>query len=376
MAQRHQNGHLRKADRKDGLVWEFLWREPGPDGRLHQKTHVIGSVKRFTEKAAMLEVEALRSQANRNVPLKAVSSFKELAEKYKQHEMTEDRMTAKTRGTYESYLKIWIIPRWGEARLGEIRPVAMETWLRSLDLANGSKAKIRNIMHTIYRHAIREGVTANNPISTVRQSAKRQKIPVVLEIDELKKLFAELHVRERAMVISDALTGLRRGELFGLKWGDVDFLAMSLSVVRSYVDGHEGDCKTEASRKPVPMQEGIAQALLEWKKALVDAGRVKTGPEDWVFASEHSEGKRPYWPATIMRYFIRPAARRAGITKHFSWHTFRHTFASVICSQGTEGKVVQELLRHASMRTTMDVYTQANEQQKREAQDRLAERIM
>jgi integrase len=70
------------------------------------------------------------------------------------------------------------------------------------------------------------------------------------------------------------------------------------------------------------------------------------------------------------------AARRAGITKNIGWHTFRHTFSSLIKSLGVDAKVVQELLRHASYKTTMDGYTQATEGPKRQAQAELANLIM
>jgi integrase len=77
-----------------------------------------------------------------------------------------------------------------------------------------------------------------------------------------------------------------------------------------------------------------------------------------------------------MRYYIQPAARRAGIDKKIGWHTFRHTFSTLVKSQGVDAKVVQELLRHASFKTTMDGYTQALEAPKRHAQSALANLIM
>jgi site-specific recombinase XerD len=77
-----------------------------------------------------------------------------------------------------------------------------------------------------------------------------------------------------------------------------------------------------------------------------------------------------------MRYYIQPAARRAGIQKNVGWHTFRHTFSSLIKSLGVDAKVVQELLRPASFKTTMDGHTQALEQPKRQAQEQLADLIM
>lgn len=93
-------------------------------------------------------------------------------------------------------------------------------------------------------------------------------------------------------------------------------------------------------------------------------------------ASPKKKGTQPLWLATIMRYYIQPAARRAGINKKIGWHTFRHTFSTLVKSLGVDAKVVQELLRHASFKTTMDGYTQALEEPKRQAQAALADLIM
>ena len=70
----------------------------------------------------------------------------------------------------------------------------------------------------------------------------------------------------------------------------------------------------------------------------------------------------------ILRRYIRPAALRAGVEKRFGWHTFRHTYSTLLRSVGTEFKVMQELLRHSSLRSTLDVYTQAISPAKHAAQ--------
>jgi integrase len=93
---------------------------------------------------------------------------------------------------------------------------------------------------------------------------------------------------------------------------------------------------------------------------------------DWVFASPYSGGRKPYWFQSLMRNRIREVARRLGITKKIGWHTFRHTCATLLRASGADIKVVQELLRHASCRVTLDTYTQAVTEQKRAAQNRVA----
>jgi integrase len=71
------------------------------------------------------------------------------------------------------------------------------------------------------------------------------------------------------------------------------------------------------------------------------------------------EGRQPYWPSPLWRYYGEPALTRAGITKDVGFHTFRHTFGTLLNANGENAKVAQELLRHASLKVTTDVYIQA-----------------
>ena len=77
-----------------------------------------------------------------------------------------------------------------------------------------------------------------------------------------------------------------------------------------------------------------------------------------------------------MLKIIQPAARRAGITKRIGWHTFRHSYSSLLVANGENVKVVQELMRHASSRFTLDVYSQARKAAKRQAQQRVVQMIL
>ena len=115
MAQRHQNGHLRRAKRKSGPVWEFLWRETGADGKRHQRTLVIGSLKEFrTERDALAQIQTVRTNINRDsFPASALLTFSGLADHYRETELVSGTKTAKTQEIYRVYLSRWIEPRWG-----------------------------------------------------------------------------------------------------------------------------------------------------------------------------------------------------------------------------------------------------------------------
>ena len=174
----------------------------------------------------------------------------------------------------------------------------------------------------------------------------------------------------RTMIELDAFTGLRRGELIGLRWQDVDFENLILHIRRSVVAMVEGAPKTEASLKDVPLDAQTAESLWAWRRL-----SPYPSPGDWVFASPDMKGRQPYWPGTLWRYYGKPALQRAKVTKRVSYHTFRHTFGTLLNANGENPKVVQELLRHASLKVTTDVYMQAVGPQKREAQSNLVKLV-
>jgi site-specific recombinase XerD len=136
-----------------------------------------------------------------------------------------------------------------------------------------------------------------------------------------------------------------------------------MNVTRAIAYGVVGKCKTEASQKPVPVHAILADALTHWRQNC-SYGK----PEDWVFASCQHRGRKPLWGQAILRKYVMPAAERIGIQKRIGWHTFRHTYSTLLRSVGAEFKVMQELMRHSSLRSTLSIYTQAVTPAKHEAQ--------
>lgn len=375
MRSRYQNGSLTTEERAKGAVWVYRWREVGFDGKRVQRKIIIGSLKQYpSQSAAWKAVEGLQLLVNEETPKSRVDSITvdALVRHYRQKELVigDDAKATSTVAAYECYLENWILPRWKHYRLKDVKRVLVAEWLAQLPLANGSRAKIRNIMHALFNHAIRYEWLGANPITLIRQSAKRQRIPVPLDAGEIASLVGELGQRERAMLFLDAATGLRRSELRGLKWKDVNFETLELSVERSIVGKAVGKCKTEVSKKPVPLHPALTDELWLWKQA-----SSFTSPEDWIWGSPATGGERPLWPENLLRRYIRPAAERAGIKKPIGFHCFRHSLSTLLKANGEDVKVVQELLRHANSRITLDTYTQAVTPAKREAQDKVVRAI-
>lgn len=402
---RNQKGCLCLSVNGSGTqVWIFRWWETLPDGKRVRRKRQVGSLQQYkTEAAAEKAVRSWRLAVSANqIGVLSGITMKDLITHFRENELVDkgdDGRAWSTRDRYEAYLNCWIEPRWGREELAAIKAPMVEEWLRMLKqkprkrerlesgglegelkpLAPASKAKIRNLLSVLFNHAIRWEFTDRNPISGpnrgagVRQSSKRQNIPDILEISEMLAILSKLQLRERVLLFLDMVTGLRRGELTGIKWGDIDYENLLIDVQRSVVDQVVGRCKTEASKKPVPIDEFTAKDLRAWY--LETPYRE---PTDWVFASNSSRagekrGKQPLWLSSIMRYHIQPVVQELGIQKRISWHTFRRTYSTLLHANGEDVKVVQELLRHGSVKVTMDVYAQAQMPAKRKAQQKVVE---
>ena len=349
-------------------VWCFRWREGGPDGQRIHRRIVLGTADDLkTIASARKAVVGLRREINLNdVRIRRESiTLADLSRHFQQRELVRSntRIAYSTRKAYEGYLRKWIEPRWGEYRLFEIRAVEVESWLKSLNRAPGTLCKIRSVMSLLFNHGRRHDLCGRNPIEWVRQGAKRRTVPDILTRDEVHGLLANLRFREQTLVLLAVTTGLRRSELFALKWRDVDFQAKQIHVTRSIVQNVIGVCKTETSQKPVPAHDDLVEALREWHRQ----ARYQSS-ESWVFASPVNQGRWPYLAQEIMRHHILPVARKLGVTKRIGWHTFRHTYSTLLRSTGAELKIMQELLRHSTIRVTLDTYTQAVTTEKRNAQ--------
>jgi integrase len=119
------------------------------------------------------------------------------------------------------------------------------------------------------------------------------------------------------------------------------------------------------------MDAGLSALLLDWR------GHCPYNQEkDYVFASPDMDGKQPLWPSSAMSKHIRPAAKRAGIRKHVRWHVFRHSFATLLKANSEDVKTVQESLRHADSKITLDTYTQGLMPVKRAAQKKVFDAIV
>ena len=210
-------------------------------------------------------------------------------------------------------------------------------------LANGTRPRLRNIMSAIFAHAMRWGILRPTPDKA------------------LEGIY-------RTMVFVGGVVGLRVSEVIGLRWSDCDFESgdhLSRGIVRQ----HETEMKTDAGRKPVPLEQGFAEVLQAGVQSVHTTSQTTTS----LLQSRCTA--KPIWPNSAMEDHVRPAAKRAGITKRIGWHTLRHRFGTPLKANGEDVATVQALMRHANVSVPMNMYVQTVTPAKRKAQRGIIKQI-
>jgi integrase len=367
---RYQRGNVTLKKRaKLPDCWEFRWR----DSNGTQCSRLLGNVEKLpTADDAQRAADAVRLEINSEQPQAVPITVATLVERYLSDPIEKDRLAFATRQSYTTYLNHLVKPKWGNHLLDDVRTLAVETWLRGVTLAPKSKLHLRNVMHVLYECAARWELVTQNPITRVRQGGARLADPDVLTPDEFRALLTKLTKEPyRLMVTLAGCLGLARSEFIGLKWSDFNWQDSTLTIQRSVVNCNVGNTKTLARRKPIPLAHNLLTVVSAFHKETAYAANC-----DWVFASPASDGETPYWPDSALENFVKPAVKLAGITKTVGWHTFRHSYSTLLRANGTDVKVQSELLRHSNIGTTLNIYTQAVSDQKRAAHGLVVEQLL
>jgi integrase len=353
-------------------MWEFRYYETDTQGKRQRRTATVGSLKEYPSEAAARKsptVQSLLLRINAEGQQLGIAppSFGAVISRYEQEEMPNRHSTSTS---YKSNLKNHIRPRWAETPVNGFKPMAVEDWLKSLKLAPKTRGNIRSLMHTIFDCAERWELVDKNPINLVRVKdvSKRQKTSRVLTPEEFCLLPPLIEEPYRTQVWIAGCLGLRPSEIMPLQWGDFDFAKGTLLIQRSIVHGHEDDVKTEYSLDHVPLDAALVEILLEHRERWFES------PEGWVFANPATG--RPYHQDPIQQNHIREAGKKAGLGDGLGWKTFRHSYRSWMDDTHAPMGVQKELMRHASIQTTMNVYGKAMSDSKRDANSKVVEMIL
>lgn len=272
--------------------------------------------------------------------------------------------------TYQYKVTKYLLPYLGEVELRAVTQKDMQEWIQKLSDTTLSSTTIHTIFQTVQRYfeqAVNEAVLEANPCKGVVLPKKEAKKIQPLTIQEQKQLEETAAVEKNGKLVLFALqTGLRIGELAGLRWEDIDFSNNLISVRHTYQrvlsegQGTElqlGRPKTRASERLLPLSEKVKAWLLSWKPEQT---------QEFVF----QVGDRPMEPRLITYHFQRICAK-AGV-KGCHFHQLRHTFATRLLENRGTIAGISALLGHASTQMTLDIYTGSDLTERRKMVDTLS----
>jgi integrase len=263
---------------------------------------------------------------------------------------------------YRQHVNLHIVPRLGAAKLANLTPVNLDNFRNDL-LANMSRPLARKVMTSLksllktarFSHVIAD-------VEVIGKSKRERKLEAGRDIPtaaEIKRLIAAApEGKQRALLLTLALTGLRASEARGLRWSDVDLKHAELHV-RQRADRYNaiGAPKSDSSARTIPLAPDVLAALKQWKLACPKGEEGVVFPSSTGAIEHHANMLRSLWP--VMRKA--GVVDKAGEPK-YALHAFRHFFASWCINRKADGgrelpaKVVQGLLGHGSIVMTLDRY--------------------
>jgi integrase len=275
-------------------------------------------------------------------------------------ERTVVHLRPSTRRIYAANLRNHILPELGHIELGKLTPSLLRAWLSGLTtkigahgkpLAPGSVAQAYRTLNRVLVAAVDDELLGRNPLSGVRPPRVEPEPMRFLSHEEVATLAAAVDPRYCALVLVAAYTGLRAGELIGLRRQHVDLLRRTITVVEQvqYVGGQHLVLppKSAAGRRSVAVPAVVTAALEDHLGHFAEPGLdglLFPAPEGGFLRLENF--RRRVW---------RPAVAEAGVAP-LRIHDLRHTCASLAIAAGADVKVLQRMLGHASAALTLDRY--------------------
>jgi integrase len=279
-----------------------------------------------------------------------------------------DGISYSTAAGYKSYIRNHIESRWANTPLTAVKALQITDWLNSLTLAPKTRGQVRALMHLLFEKAMLWELIElqRNPVELVklRGTSRRKRKPQILAPEKFQELLKVLREPHKTMAIVAMCTGLRVSEILALRWEHIDFKAGVMLVQQGVVNGRIGRVKTEASHDEVPLDPAFVAVLR-------DRRGQKT--EGLVFPSPLTG--RPFYAGIIQRQILRPKGAEVGVPG-LGWHTFRHTYRSLLDETGAPIGVQQKLMRHSNVSTTMNVYGNSTLRAKQQANSKVVQMVM
>ena len=277
--------------------------------------------------------------------------------------------------TSQGFLKNHIKPQIGSIPLAELTSLDLQRFYKHLldggrvdrieakkkpkGLAPKTVRNIHQMIGSAYNLAMEQKLVTRNPADGCALPKVERKEMQTLPVEQLTSFLREAKDSGVfALYYIDLTTGLRRGELLGLKWSDIDLEKGDLRVQRQIgrIDGKiiEMPLKTKNAYRTLPLSADAISVLMQQRR--------KTGNSEWVFPSPTGG---PMSPDSVL-HMLQRVLKRAGLPR-IRFHDLRHTFATMALQNGVDVKTVSSMLGHYSAGFTLDTYAHVTTSAKREA---------
>ncbi|KKM12917.1 integrase [Clostridiales bacterium PH28_bin88] len=301
----------------------------------------------------------------------------------------ETSLAPKTLFRYKQLLSSRILPAMGHLKLEQIKPLHLmefysnlqEDGIRADGKTGGLSEKTilyhHRVISSILQDAVEWQVLPANPASRVKPPKAPRKQAASYDEEQTAALLeaaAREPLKYRVMIVLEVATGLRRGELMGLEWKDVNFERGTIEVRQTsqYLPDQgvfTKEPKTETSKRMIAVPSSVMALLKEYRTHQLEE-RLKAGDlwkgSDRLFTTWDGQ---PMHPDTISKWF--PKFLKRHWLPPLPFHGLRHTSTTLLIAQGVNVKNISTRLGHASISTTMDIYGHALKSADREAADKL-----
>jgi len=330
--------------------------ELGKDPKTKKRKRLKRSFK-GTKTAAKKELRKLLDEVEKGFHFEPADyTLSEYLEKWLAAHSVEES----TRENYQIVIDKHIVPELGSIPLTKAMPMHFQEYFeKKKKILSGKYVRYHYmILYSAFEQAVEWKILAESPMKGVKAPIAQKKEQNVLEPEDVNAYLSKIEDDIYYPLIYTALwTGMRRGELLGLRWRDVDLQAKTIHVTQAlrWVDGKctFGDVKTEKSRRAISISDSVVNILYQVKEKQDKVRETKEYQDhDLVFCNDDGT---PRCPSTVTHRFkdITSAAGYPDIRLHDT----RHTHATLLLKQGVHPKVVQERLGHANIATTLEIYS-------------------
>jgi integrase len=297
-------------------------------------------------------------------------TVKEFLEKWLE-DYCKGSLSQTSQARYESIVNTHLVPTFGQHQLIKLSPQIIQgflsTKLAEKKLSPTTIVLIFSVLHRALESALKWELVMRNVCDAVEIPREAQFEPKILDSEQTRLFLAEAKRSSRfyPIMLTGVLTGMRLGEIVGLRWSDIDFLGMTVTInqAASYLHGEWQftSPKTKKSRRTISIPQSLVDALKELKK---------DSSSDLVFATPTGT---PVGHVPLLRD-LRRTLKKVGLPR-LRFHDLRHCHATLLLQQGVHPKIVSERLGHSNIAMTMDTYSHVIPGMQTTAMDDLEKRL-